>query len=60
MSDERSWDDQFADFLHRAMAVAVANGDPQSLREEYERLLAMAPAKKKKDMGLKALEKKRQ
>ena len=51
-----TWDDEFADFLHRAMAAAVANGDPRPLREEYARLLAKATPEKKKEMGLKALE----
>jgi hypothetical protein len=57
-TDNKAWDEMFADFLDRVMATAVANGDPKPLQEEYARLLSMAPADKKKELAALALENK--
>lgn len=48
MTDQKSWDDRYADLLERAMATAVVGGDARPLQEELKRLLAEKPEPKRK------------
>lgn len=49
-TDNVAWDDKFANFLERVMAVAAAGEDPKPLQEEYNRLIREAPPGKREEL----------
>lgn len=48
---QQEWEARMKDLLERAAALAVVNGDTQSLREEIQELLATKPTEEKRDVA---------
>ena len=41
-----TWEERYAEFLERVMAIAAMNGDPKPLQEELAQLMAERPKEK--------------